>query len=169
MRGSTYTIIKPSFWRSRREIQDASHGKVGYLVSTSSWKTTAEGEMRGRRFKFTPRGWDQRKAEMTDMSGQVFGTSEPKGWWGTRYLMRYGGAEYEWKPNGWNTSFSIRQGEREILTVRPGGYFKPGLITIMSDIEEKDALPLALFGLYQMDLYSAQTAAASGGVVTTAT
>jgi hypothetical protein len=167
--GAKYAIIKPSFWKSRREIQDASHGKAGFLQTTSMWKTTAEGEARGQRFTFTPRGWDQRKAEMTDMSGQVVGRLEPTGWWGMTFKMSYGGGDYEWKPNGWGTRFTIRQGEKEIMLVRPGGYFKPGIIEISSDIPEKDALPLALFGLFQMELYSAQSSAASSGVVTTAT
>jgi hypothetical protein len=164
-----FTIEKPSFWKSRREILDASHGKAGFLQTTSMWKTTAEGEAHGRKFRFTPRGWDQRKAEMTDMSGQVVGRLEPSGWWGMRFKMVYGGTEYEWKPNGWGTRFTIRQGEKEVMNVRPGGYFKPGMITISSDIAEKDALPLALFGLFQMELYAAHSSAASSGAVTAAT
>lgn len=136
---------------------------------TNWMQNKAEGEVRGRHFTFGYDGWDSRYNYMRDMSGQKLATFEPVGWWGTQFKLVYEATEYSWKPDGWGSGFTLRQSEEEIMRVKCGGYWKPGTITMQRDMPEKEVLPLILYGLYQMQLYAAQTSSASAAVVTTAT
>lgn len=161
-----FTIEKPSFWNSRRELRDASHGKAGNLVMVSAWSNKAEGELHGKKYLFAPKSvWDLRRAVMTDASGQSVGSAEPKDWWGNTTLS-YGGAEYAWKPQTWYSGFTLSKGEKKIAHVRLGGYFKPGTIEIFEG-SEKELPPLLIFAMYYLQLYINQAAASgSGGVYT---
>ncbi len=127
-----------------------------------SW-TKGEGEARGRRLRFSYDGWDSRYNYMTDASGQKLATFEPVGWWGTQFKLLYDGKGYGWKVNGWGTTFSILDGETEIIRVFQGGYFKPGSITVNRAMDEKDLLPLILYGLYQMQIYASNSSSAASG------
>lgn len=161
-----YVITKPSFWNTRREIRDAAGGRIGYFTMTGWWWTRAEGEARGRRFRFgTESGWDTRRIYMADMSGQKVAHIAPKNWWGNEYRLTYGNEEYTWKVNGWGTTFTISRGDTEVLRVRHGGYFKPGEIRF-DTIDEEDALNLALFGLFQMQVHASNSSAAGAAVST---
>ena len=104
-----------------------------------------------------------RYSRMTDASGNVIATMAPADWWGMRYKLSYNGKEYLWKLNGWGTVFTIFDGEREIARVHPGGYFWPGRVAVQNHMENKDLVPLILFGIYQLYMISSQAAAASGG------
>ena len=163
----TFSIVKPSFWSGRREVKDRHGGGVGHYTSTSVWGSKAEFDMHGRRFRFATKGWEGTRAEMTGMSGQVVATILPLSWWGTKYTLTHAGKEYAWSPNGWGTGFSIQAGEKRIVQVKCGGYFKPGSITVEGEVPEQDALPLALFGLFYLQVYAAQMS--GGGAVVAAT
>jgi hypothetical protein len=166
---SNLRIVKPSFWGSRREIHDAAGMTIAHFKMTNWTQNKAEGEARGRQFRFAYDGWDSRYNYMSDMSGTKIATFEPVGWWGTQFKLVYDGVEYSWKPNGWGTGFTLKKGEEEIMRVHCGGYFRPGTITMQGDMQEKELIPLILYGLYEMQIYSAQAASASPVVVTTAT
>lgn len=163
--GATYSIVKPSFWHSRREIRNASNVLLGYYQHSGWMQSRAEAETHGRKLIFSYKGWDNRSATMTDVSGNVLATFEAVGWVRTQYKLSYGGKEYTMKLNGWGTTFTIYEGETEVLSATPGGYFKPGTITVQSTIEEKDMLALVFFGLYeQYQIMAAASAAGSAGV-----
>lgn len=157
------SIVKPSFWKSYREVRDASNVLVATYRLSNAWQTKAEGEVQGRRFLFGYTGWDGRYSQMTDMSGQVIARIEPIGWWGMWYKLTYNGKEYRWRMSGWGTEFMIYDGETEIVRVRPGGYFKPGTVTAHRPMDNKELLPLVLYGIYQLHVIASQSAAASGG------
>lgn len=163
--GATYSIVKPSFWHSRREVRNASNVLLGYYQHSGWTQSKAEAEAHGRKLIFSYKGWDNRNARMTDMSGNVLATFEAVGWIRTQFKLTYGGREYAMKLNGWGTTFSIFDGETEVLRVTPGGYFKPGTITVHTAIEEKEMLALVFFGLYeQYQIMAAASAAGSAGV-----
>lgn len=153
------SIRKPSFWRSDREIRDASHTVVGKYRLTGFWQMKAEGEAQGRKLILSYTGWDTRYSQMTDASGNVIARIEPTGWWGTSYKLTYNGKEYRWKMNGWGTAFMLYEGETEIIRVHPGGYFKEGSVTTHRPMENKDLIPLVIYGLYQQHLVASNTAA----------
>lgn len=164
------TILKSSFWKSSREIQDASHVVLGTYNLSNIWCTKAEGEALGRKLLFNYTGWDNRYSQMTDASGQVLARIEPVGWWGMRYKLTYNGKEYLWKMSGWGNTFMIYDppdgeagSETEIVRVHPGGYFKPGTVTVQKPMDNKDLIPLILYGFYQQYMIASQAAAASGG------
>ena len=167
----SFTIVKPSFWKSDREIRDDSNALVGHYRLAGAWHTKAEGEAHGRKLRFGYKGWDNRYTQMTDESGNLLATIEPVGWWGVKYKLVSGGKEYGWTTNGWGTAFMIFDGEKEIARVRLGGYFKPGTIETHGAIEMKDLIPLILYGLYQYYVISSNAAAtgsaASGAAVVT--
>ena len=75
--GTSYSIVKPSFWHSRREVRNASNALVGYFQLTGWTQTKAEGEAHGRKLLFSYPGWDGRYARMTDASGQMLATFKP--------------------------------------------------------------------------------------------
>ena len=158
-----YRIIKPSFWKSDREIRDDSNALAGTYRLANLWGTKAEGEARGRELLFDYTGWDNRYTRMTDASGQVLATMEPVGWWGMKYKLTHGGKEYGWKTNGWGTSFMLYDGAAEIVRVRVGGYFTPGTIEGEGALNDADLIPLILFGLYQQYVISANASAAGAG------
>lgn len=156
-----YTIEKPSFWNSRCELRDPSHGKVGYFAMTSAWTSKAEGEVRGKKYLFAPKSmWDLRRGIMTEESGQQVAHAEPKDWWG-KSTLHFGSTEYTWTPETWYSGFTLSQGEKKIAHVRLGGYFKPGTIEVFEG-NEKELLPLLVFGIYYLQLYTNHSAAASG-------
>jgi hypothetical protein len=157
------TITKPSFWRSDLQIRDESRMLVGKYRYLNAWQTKAEGEIEGRKILFSYKGWDSRYTEMSDPATGVIGTIEPADWWGAKYKLTYGGKEYRWAVSGWGTSFTISDGETEILRVRPGGYLRPGNIVVQSAMPARDALPLALFGIYQLYLMASQSSVGAGG------
>lgn len=159
-----YTIEKPSFWRNRRELKDASHGKAGCFEMASVWSSKAEAEAHGTRYRFaTPSVWDLRRGDMTDAAGQKIAHAEPRDWWG-RTTLTFQGTSYVWKPATWHSGFTLLKDDREITKVRLGGYFKPGSISV-SEGNPKELLPVILFGIYYYNLYANQAAAASGAGV----
>jgi hypothetical protein len=158
-----YIIQKPSWWRSRKEVRDAQGGLAGYLDVVSYWSNRWEGEARGKRVKFESGRWDYRYSKMRDASGEELAHIEPLGWWGMRYKLVYDGEEYTWKPDGWGSGFTILHGTREVLRYSPH-MFRPDEVT-SNEPDEKKAVLLLIFGLYQLQLYA--TAAASGGAVST--
>jgi|GEM_PF-4909409 len=163
------SIVKPSFWKSYREVRDASNALVGWYKLSNAWQTKAEGEVQGRRFHFSYVGWDGRYSQMTDTSGHVIARIEPIGWWGTWYKLTYNGKEYRWRMNGWGTESMMYDvptqagGETEIVRVRPGGYFKPGTVTVHRPMDTKELIPLVLYSIYQQHVIASQSAASGGG------
>lgn len=158
-----FTIEKPSFWNSRYELRDAVHGKPGSFAMTSIWTSKAEAEAYGRKFLFAPKSmWDLRRGVMTDASGHMIASAEPKDWWG-KAIFSYGGTEYLWTPATWHSGFTLMRDDTKVAQVRVGGYFKPGTVEIFEG-GEKDLLPLILFGMYYSQLYANHAAAGGSGV-----
>lgn len=152
-----YAIVKPSFWKSRREVLDHSKMMVAYMETVSFWQNSVRGEApRGNPINMKTIGWDDRKTQMTDASGTVLGTITPKGFLGTRYVLMFKDKEYQWKLSTWGTGFSIFDAEGEVMSVRAGGYFKPGSVEARREMPEKEMLPLVLFGIYQVSILSNQ-------------
>lgn len=159
----TFSIRKPSFWKSDREIRDPSNALVGEYRVANAWWTKGEGEAYGRKLRFGYTGWDGRYSQMTDESGNILAHMEPAGWWGLECKLTYGAKVYRWKLNGWGTAFTVYEGETELMRVTPRGYFKEGTIALGDRIDAKDAIPLALYGIYQLQMISSQSAASGGG------